>query len=383
MIEERDINEIRNKDFLKNKDHFRDFDDVETDLLFGRISKDKLFLSIIVPVYDHPIELILRAINSVLYQKCDYSYQILILDDNANSKRNDVLLEYIQKLNDPRFVYFKNRRNLGVFGNWNRGIELANSQWVTILHTDDFFKNNLLTTYKAIIDGHPEIDQLCCNYKMLQIKDKNLNIDKEYHCQKSHTIVRKVRYTEYFYEMKTSVKGSFYKKDKLVELGGFRSQGDGLGLDDYPLMLRYAYYYNTYLIEDVLYLDSWGYNDSLNTKHWFPELIANYYMMTYFAGKEKGIKRRVYERNAFYLLKKRAIDYDKGTSWVGIPVPIDFELLQDCCGVDFSSCNIIEEKLISFFARVFNYLYKHPFKKFNVTIDEGISLNTLRQRDFI
>ena len=92
MIEERDINEIRNKDFLKNKDHFRDFDDVETDLLFGRISKDKLFLSIIVPVYDHPIELILRAINSVLYQKCDYSYQILILDDNANSKRNDVLL---------------------------------------------------------------------------------------------------------------------------------------------------------------------------------------------------------------------------------------------------------------------------------------------------
>lgn len=132
-----------------------------------------------------------------------------------------------------------------------------------------------------------------------------------------------------------------------------RDLSHGLGLDDYPLMLRYAYYYNTYLIEAVLYLDIWGYNDSLNTKHWFPELIANYCMMQYFAGKEKGIKHRVYERNAFYHLKKRAIDYDKDTSWVGIPVPIDFELLQDCCGVVFSSCNIIEKKLISFFARVF------------------------------
>ena len=376
-ISKEDLIEIKERDFLKNTNHYHDFDNVKTELVYGFPNQDKVFLTIIIPIYDHPYDLIFRSINSAIYQECDFAFHIIIIDDYTADDRNNVVLNYVKSLHDTRITYYKNQSNLGVFANWNRGILLSNSDWITILHTDDFFKNNLLSNMKNIIDCHPEIDQLCCNYKMLDAKDKRININDEYRGTNEHVCVRKVKYTEYFYEMKTSVKGSFYKKDKLLSLGGFRSQGDGIGLDDYPLMLRFAYYYNTYLIESVLYLDTWGYNDSLNTKHWFPELVENYYMWIYFANKIGGLFGYIYKRNAMYLLRKRAVEYDNGTSWVGIPVPIDMSLLQAYCNVNFKKGTALEELIVSFLARVINYFYKHPLKKFNVVLKEGITLKPL------
>lgn len=370
-ISNRDMLEIQGRDFLKKVDHYHDHDDVKTNLIYGVPNTEKVFLSIIIPIYDHPFELIVRAINSILYQEINYSIHVIIIDDFTKSHRNENVLKYVKSVGDRRISYYRNENNLGVFANWNRGIQLANSEWVTILHTDDFFKNNFFSNMKKIIDEHPEIDQLCCNYQMLRLKNTNININEKYCGEYGKTIVRKVKYTEYFYEMKTSVKGALYKREKLIELGGFRSQGDGIGLDDYPLMLRYAYYYNTYLIEFVLYLDSWGYNDSLNTKHWFPELIENYYMWIYFANRMGKIKKKIYTVNAKYLLNKRALEYDKGTSWVGIPVPIDMELLQRYCNVDFKSCNKIEGIIFSTLAKIVNYIYKHPLEKFDVDIMSG------------
>lgn len=377
VISEKDLSEIKNRDFLLNVNHYNDYCNKKSNLIYGTPNLKKCFLTIVIPIYDHPFELIFRAINSVLFQKCNYEIHIIIIDDYVKDNRNVEILEYLKNINDDRICYYKNEENLGVFANWNRGIELSNSEWITILHSDDFFKNNFLNNMKNIIDNHPEIDQLCCNYKLLKVKDKNINFNNEYVGIEENTIVRKVKYTEYFYEMKTSVKGSLYKKEKLLKIGGFRSQGDGIGLDDYPLMLRYAYYFNTYLIESNLYCDSWGYNDSLNIKHWFPDLVENYYLWKYFALKMKGIKKFIYLKNAIYLLKKRAEEYDNGTSWVGIRVPIDMKLVQCYCDVNFSKCNKFEGAIVSFLARCFNYTAKHPLNKFNYKLSSGISNNYL------
>lgn len=376
-ISAKDIQEVKNRDFLKNVDHYHDFDDIKTDLILGVPNSEKVFLTIVVPLYDHPFELVFRAINSVLYQNCDFTFHMIIIDDYTQWNRNAKVLEYVASLQDPRITFYKNQKNLGVFANWNRGIQLANSQWITILHTDDMLKNNFLCNMKSIIDAHPEIDQLCCNYKMLKLKDEKIDINREYQGAPEKTMVRKVKYTEYFYEMKTSVKGALYKRDKLIEIGGFRNQGIGIGLDDYPLMLRYAYYYNTFLIESSLYLDSWGYNDSLNIKHWFPELVENYYMWIYFADRFGGIQKYIYKKNAKYLLRNRAVEYDNGTSWVGIPVPIDMDLLQQYCQVDFSSCSKLEGFVFSFLARTLNYLHKHPLLQFPAQLFGGINAKEL------
>ncbi len=377
MVSKQDLLEIRSRDFLKNKDHFHDFDHVLTTLVLGKRPEVPVFLTVILPVYDHPQEFIRRAIHSALNQPCSYEFQLLVIDDYAKQTTPTETELYLRQLNDPRVAYYKNRENLGVFGNWNRAITLANSVWVSFLHSDDFLRDNYLENMARIVREHPEIDQLCCNYKKLDFLHDTIVPNEEYVGHGGRRRVRKIKASEYLYEMITSVKGSFYKREKLIELGGFRSQGDGLGLDDYPLMLRYAHYYSTYLLEDVLYLNSWGYNDSLNTKHWYPELIANYYMMLYFAEKENPVSRWFYRKRARHLLIERARAYSDGSSWVGVPIDIDFADLKRCCRLRDLKVNPLARSIVHFVTRVLNALKKYPLKAFSVTLTESKTSTTI------
>ena len=377
MIDRKDIDEVRNRDFLQIVNHYHDLDAIKTNLVFGARLPYKSFLSIVVPVYNHPIEFIKRAILSVLYQQCDYTFEVLVIDDFAQNKGMSETEHFLRELKDERITYYKNERNLGVFGNWNRGITLANSDWVMILHTDDFCKNNYLQNMKNILDAHPEIDQLTCNYKLLNFLNDKIDIAREYEGVEKDTFVRKVKYTEYLYGMVTSVKGSFYRRQCLLDIGGFRSQNDGIGLDDYPLMMRYAYYYNTYLIEDVLYLDSWGYNDSLNTKHWYPELVENYYMWLYFAKRERKFLQPAYKAKAKYLLKKRSLEYHNGTSWVGVKVEIDFDQLKEDCNVDYMRGNKAAEFASHAVTKIVQGLRNRPHRGFSYRIQKYSCNQTL------
>lgn len=347
MASEKDLQEIRNRDFLKNVDHYQDAADVQTDLIFGTPPEAPVFLTIIVPVYDHPIEFIRRSISSALNQPCSYDFQLLVIDDYASREGPSDTELYLREKNDPRVVYYKNRKNLGVFDNWNRAIMLSNSQWITFLHSDDFLQDHFLENMGRIVREHPEIDQLCCNYELLDFLHRQIDPQKEYHGIGGTKTVTKQRVMDYLYHFPTTVKGAFYKREKLLEIGGFRGQGRALGLDDYPLMLRFAYHYNTYLIDDILYKNSWGYNDSLNLKHWYPQLIADYYMWLYFAKKEPFFLRPLFRARARHLLSQRATEFNDGTSWVGVPVPIDFEQLKQDCAVSSLEVNPI----VAYFVR--------------------------------
>lgn len=148
--------------------------------------------------------------------------------------------------------------------------------------------------------------------------------------------------------------------------------GDGIGLDDYQLMMKYAYYYNTYLLEDVLYLNSWGYNDSLNTEFWYPELVENYYMWLFFANKEEnGLLRYFYKKAARYLLLERARIYKSGRSWVGVPVEIDYSQLQSDCQLKSLKMNRIMEALSLCIVWIANAMKKYPLEKKKVLIKAG------------
>lgn len=60
----KDLEEVRSRDFLKIVNHYHDFDNTETKLILGENQKN-IFLTIILPVYDHPQEFIRRAIQDV------------------------------------------------------------------------------------------------------------------------------------------------------------------------------------------------------------------------------------------------------------------------------------------------------------------------------
>lgn len=368
MVDEKLVQEIKNRDFLENIDYFDYYQDVESKLILGSWPDQPVFLSIILPVYDHPQEFIRRAINSALNQPCSYDFRLLVIDDYAKQTTPTETELYLRQLNSDKVVYYKNQKNLGVFGNWNRAIQLSQATWVTFLHSDDFMQDNLLENMGRILREHPEIDQLCCNYRMLDFIHKKIVPNEEYVGKACQATVRRIKACEYLHEMPTSVKGSFYNREKLMALGGFRPQYIAFGLDDYTLMLRFAHYYNTYLVDEVLYLNCWAHNDSLNTRHWFPQLISDYYMWLYFADREKPLLRWLYRVRARHLTIERATLFQKGTSWVGVPVEIDFDELKRICGFKSLRVNYLFMRLVRKTVNMINRRKRLPEESFQVQL---------------
>lgn len=369
MLDDYLIEEVKTRDFFKNVNHFRDFDDIKSNLVLGNESSDDVFLTIIIPVYDHPIRFISRAIESALNQDDPgIDYKVLIIDDYASDDKDNGVEGYLREHPDDKIIYYKNEKNLGVFGNWNRGIELSKSQWVTLLHSDDFYKPNFLKNMIRIIKENQNIDQLACKYEMLDYTSGVVNESDAMKPAEGRVVLRKIDYREYMYNMFTSVKGSIYRKDTLIDIGGFRSQDIALGLDDYSLMMRYAYQYNTYYLDTVLYVDSWGFNDSLNLKHWYPQLIADFFMWKDIERKRSPLIRWAYKLKDVKVLVKRAIAYSDGTSYIKKKVPIDFEELYRICGLKSGNYKTITIFIGRAFAKADEIRIKMSQKRKHITL---------------
>jgi glycosyltransferase involved in cell wall biosynthesis len=86
-----------------------------------------------------------KAIESVLYQS-DGDWKLLVCDDGADHVQIE---STIASFNDPRIRYHRNERRLGMAGNWNRCLDLADTDLVTVLHADDELLPNYAATMKA------------------------------------------------------------------------------------------------------------------------------------------------------------------------------------------------------------------------------------------
>jgi glycosyltransferase involved in cell wall biosynthesis len=105
-------------------------------------------ITIVIPTYRRP-HLIKETIASVIQQsKCDASIELVIVDNDAESTDGDlerVVSEYLPF----NIRLFRNEKNIGMFGNWNRCIELARAPILTILNDDDLLHPDFIrTVYK-------------------------------------------------------------------------------------------------------------------------------------------------------------------------------------------------------------------------------------------
>ena len=108
-------------------------------------------VSVLTPIYKTN-ELFLReAIESVLNQTFT-DFEFLLIDDCPEDNREAVVRSY----NDPRIVYFKNDRNLGITASRNRLIEMAKGEYLAIFDHDDICRPERFAKEVAYLDAHPE-----------------------------------------------------------------------------------------------------------------------------------------------------------------------------------------------------------------------------------
>jgi len=107
--------------------------------------------SVCIPTYGGATHLA-ATIESVLAQEFS-DFELLIIDDNSPDETDSVVASYP----DPRIRYFKNHKNLGPEGNWNRCLELAQGRYFKLLPQDDQLYPGTLQQQVGILEA--DVDQ--------------------------------------------------------------------------------------------------------------------------------------------------------------------------------------------------------------------------------
>jgi glycosyltransferase involved in cell wall biosynthesis len=75
-----------------------------------------------------------ECLDSVLAQTFT-DFEILVVDDRSSDETFNIAQQYAAR--DRRLRLLQNERNLGLVGNWNRCIELAQGEWIKFVFQDD------------------------------------------------------------------------------------------------------------------------------------------------------------------------------------------------------------------------------------------------------
>lgn len=119
------------------------------------------FVSICIPTYNRA-GMVSKAIESALTQSYQ-NIEVLIVDNASDDNIESVIAAY----HDPRLKFYKNDRNLGIFGNFNRCIELSHGEYIHILHSDDFIDTNFTKTCVDFMESHPGVMMTCGSARFL------------------------------------------------------------------------------------------------------------------------------------------------------------------------------------------------------------------------
>lgn len=119
-------------------------------------------LSIIIPIYNTPNDLLLRCFQS-LDTICDIDYEAILVDDGSQQDTGAFCAEYVKK--HSNFYYFR-KENGGVSSARNAGLEQAKGRYVAFLDSDDALLGQCFT--KDLLIGDPDLvifDILLCSGK--------------------------------------------------------------------------------------------------------------------------------------------------------------------------------------------------------------------------
>lgn len=110
-------------------------------------------VSVIIPTFNR-LNLLKEAVESVLNQSFS-DYELIITDNGSGDGTHSWVRSLLKK--EPRVIFNVNEMNLGMVGNWNKGIELAKGQFVSILMDDDLWKKTFLEETVRILEKHDDV----------------------------------------------------------------------------------------------------------------------------------------------------------------------------------------------------------------------------------
>lgn len=126
---------------------------------------DAIDLSIVVPIYNY-VGLIEKNIESILHQKTQYHFEVILIDDGSTDGSRDVILRY-QKHPNVKVIL---QDNHGIAGARNTGINHASGRYLMFVDCDDTVREDLVETLlnKAMSE---DCDMVMCAHNLCKERD--------------------------------------------------------------------------------------------------------------------------------------------------------------------------------------------------------------------
>lgn len=182
-------------------------------LCVGKRNSENPFFTIMIPTYNHA-DTFEAALKSALNQEEFDDYEILIINNNPEGTNNDTFTVVNENYNS-KILYYVNEQNIGMCGNWNRGVELAKGKYIVMLHDDDLLSSyHLKTVYNAIKKYNLEgiigvgYNKFCANNTPEFFKPDKIKVEK---------ITKKA----FFYGKSINIAGMTFERELALENGGF------------------------------------------------------------------------------------------------------------------------------------------------------------------
>jgi len=192
-------------------------------------------VSVLVPIYRTRPEHLKEAIASVLAQTMT-DFELLLLDDCPEDPREDV----VRTFDDPRIVYRRNERNLGISASRNRLIEMARGEYLAVFDHDDVCRPDRLEKEAAYLDAHSDCGVVsgqvrrtgCGTVTAYPAEDRDIRVELMGRCVLWHpaSMIRR----------------------SVLDAHGLRYEEDCSPAEDYMLWLRLAPHTRFHNLPDVL-----------------------------------------------------------------------------------------------------------------------------------
>jgi len=179
-------------------------------------------VSIITPVFNTPVKWLEECVQSVLAQVYE-KWELILVDDDSSDPE---LIKFLPELaaRDSRIVLGKVDKRGGISAASNRGLEIAEGDWIGFLDHDDVLEPNALFEHMKWLQDHRDADLIYSDEDKLTEEGLDSPIFKPDWSP------------DYFLSCNYVCHFTLIRREVVRQVGGFRSEFDGA--QDYDLFLR-------------------------------------------------------------------------------------------------------------------------------------------------
>ena len=195
-------------------------------------------ISVILPAYNAH-KYLREAVDSILNQTYK-DFELIIIDDGSSDSSSEIIESY----NDSRIRFFKNGENKGLIYTLNRGITLANGEYIARMDADDISLPTRFEKQVEYMDAHLEC--IVCGSFIQMFKDTE-NIGKPVGVFGDDAILK-----EYLFRDACFAHPSVMMRTECIKTTGIHYSSEFLHAEDYKFWVDLVPYGAFYNIPEVL-----------------------------------------------------------------------------------------------------------------------------------